>query len=63
MESRYPDENQEIESNTKKTEKIKDDNFNLSFVKISKNLNLGQMKKSTLRASASRANYRKQNYR
>ena len=55
MESRYPDENQEIESNTKKTEKIKDDNFNLSFVKISKNLNLGQMKKSTLRASASRA--------
>ena len=42
--------------NNKKTEKIKDDNFNLSFVKISKNLNLGQMmKKSTSRASASRA--------
>ena len=58
MESRYPDENQEIESNNKKTEKIKDDNFNLSFVKISKNLNLGEeMKKSTFRASASRANY------
>ena len=56
MESRYSDENQEIESNNKKTEKIKDDNFNLSFVKINKNLNLGQMKKSTLRASASRAN-------
>jgi hypothetical protein len=29
----------------KKTEKIKDDNLNLSFVKISKNLNLGLMKK------------------
>ena len=57
MESRYPDENQEIEIYTKKTERIKDDNFNLSFVKISKNLNLGQkMKKTTLRAFASRAN-------
>ena len=55
MESRYPDENQEIESNNKKTEKTKDDNFNLSFVKISKNLDLGQkMKKSIFRASASR---------
>ena len=39
----------------KKTEKIKDDNLNLSFVKISKNLNLGQLKKNTFRASASRA--------
>ena len=41
----------------KKNEKIKDDNLNLSFVKISKNLNLGQLKKYTFRASASRANY------
>ena len=40
----------------KKTEKIKDDNLNLSFVKISKNLNLGQKrKKKTFRASAWRA--------
>ena len=40
----------------KKTEKIKDENLNLSFVKICKNLNLGEeMKISTFRASASRA--------
>ena len=39
----------------KKTEKIKDDDLNLSFVKISKNLNLGQLKKNTFRAFASRA--------
>ena len=39
----------------KKTEKIKDDNLNLSFDKISKNLNLGQLKKNTFRAFASRA--------
>ena len=32
----------------KKNEKIKDDNLNLSFVKISKNLNLGQLKKKIL---------------
>ena len=31
----------EIRMEDKKTEKIKDDNLNLSFVKISKNLNLG----------------------
>ena len=44
-------------SRAKKLKKIIDDNFNLSFVKISKNLNLGQMmKKSTFRASASLAN-------
>jgi hypothetical protein len=43
-------------SRAKKLKKIIDDNFNLSFVKISKNLNLGEeMKKSTFRASASRA--------
>jgi hypothetical protein len=42
----------------KKTEKIKDENLNLSFVKICKNLNLGEeMKISTFRASASRAKY------
>ena len=45
----------EIRMEDKKTEKIKDDNLNLSFVKISKNLNLGQLKKNTFRASASRA--------
>ena len=40
----------------KKAEKIKDDNLNLSLVKISKNLNLGQLKKkNTFRAFASRA--------
>ena len=40
----------------RKTEKIKDDNLYLSFVEISKNLNLGQNKKNIFRASASRAN-------
>ena len=47
----------EIRMEDKKTEKIKDDNLNLSFVKISKNLNLVQLKKNTFRASASRAKY------
>ena len=32
----------------KKNEKIMDDNLNLSFVKISKNLNLGKLKKILL---------------
>ena len=32
----------------KKNEKIKDDNLNLSFVKISKNFNLSQLKKKIL---------------
>ena len=35
----------------KKTEKIKDDNLYLSFVEISKNLNLGQLKKILLELS------------
>ena len=35
----------------KKAEKIKDDNLNLSFVKISKNLNLGKLKKILLELS------------
>ena len=46
----------EIRMEDKKTEKIKDDDLNLSFVKIRRNLNLGQLKKYTFRAFASRAN-------
>ena len=46
----------EIRMEDKKNEKIKDDNLNRSFVKISRNLNLGQLKNNTFRAFASRAN-------